>query len=479
MATVIRDFLSNSPWWVASGLGAAVVLAFWMFRRAQRRRQMAAILAVIQDMLKEPSGPGQRPGRRADPTAPGPLGELAQAINQLAGSVERRQARADQNHANQTALLQHIADVVIITDATQRVILVNPAAERLLDRPASILLGQPLAALLPPRELLDLLASADGSELPVQAEFRFAAARRTMQCQATVTALYTAKQFRGTLLFIRDLTDITAAFQMKTEFAANASHELRTPLASIRAAVETIQESWAELLEDPRGPTGDMVKRCVEIVGGHALRLHMMVQDLLDLSRSEDARAVVRKDRVDLVRVCEMVTSMYSGLAADKKVQLRVELDPDARALRGDERLLTLMLKNLVDNALKFTSAGGSVCIHSSTRPVPVPSAPQVFSPTPPVVSPASQLVLEVTDTGCGIPSEDQQRVFERFYTVNRSRGGADRGTGLGLAIVKHAVAALGGTVTLESELNKGTTIRCVFPLNATDNAVLASVPQR
>ncbi|MEI8195476.1 MAG: histidine kinase dimerization/phospho-acceptor domain-containing protein, partial [Phycisphaerae bacterium] len=408
------DFLSNSPWWAAAGMGAAVVLAFWMWRLAQRRRQTAAIMAVIQDLLKEPGEGrdaragtwGHYSGRRADPTAPGPLGELAQAINQLAGNVERRQVQAEQDQANQVALLQHIADVAIITDAEQRVILANPAAERLLDRPASALLGQSLPALLPPRELLDLMATSVVSELPVQAEFRLAGPRRTMQCQATVTALYTDQRFRGTLIFIRDLTDITAAFQMKTEFAANASHELRTPLASIRAAVETIQESWGELLEDPRGPSGDMVKRCVEIIGGHALRLHMLVQDLLDLSRTEDARGVVRKDRVDLTRVCDMVMSMYVALAAEKKVQLRVELDPDAHTLRGDERLLTLVLKNLVDNSLKFTPAGGSICIHAHTRPVPpapsalpaIPAAPALSAIAPaPAGTPVSPASVSAT----------------------------------------------------------------------------------
>ena len=215
----------------------------------------------------------------------------------------------------------------------------------------------------------------------------------------------------------------------------------------------------------------------------------MMVQDLLDLSRTEDPRAVVRKDRLDLQSVCDMVSGMYSTQAGDKHIQLRIDLAPDARAMRGDERLLILTLKNLVDNALKFTT-NGTVTIRSYVRsgqwPVAsnqngTPANPTTHDPQPTDHEPrttahdAPSVIVEVADTGCGIPLEDQQRVFERVYTVNRSRGGADRGTGLGLAIVKHAVAAMGGTVELHSELNKGTQIRCIFPPQQT--AVEEEIP--
>jgi signal transduction histidine kinase len=145
---------------------------------------------------------------------------------------------------------------------------------------------------------------------------------------------------------------------------------------------------------------------------------------------------------------------MFASMASEKQVELRVNLASDARSMRGDERLLTLVLKNLVDNALKFTTAGF----------VEIRAFRQERGDSTAGV-PSEAVVLAVEDTGCGIPLEDQQRVFERFYTVNRSRGGSDRGTGLGLAIVKHAVAAMGGNVQLESTPGQGTTMRCVFPV--------------
>lgn len=458
------SFFSNTPgWWAALACGALGTAAYYALRNRHRVRTLRGVQAVLQELIDKAREkpditalPGANTGKRADPTSAGPLGELARTVNQLAGVIEERRLAAAQDQENLHALLRHIVDAVLITDGRDRIILFNPAAEKLLDRPVPAVLGLTLSGLLNQRELLELHHQAAATRLPQTAQFRLTATRRSFPCEATATALYVGNDFRGTLLFIRDLTDITAAFQMKTEFVSNASHELRTPLATIRSAVETIQDSWPEVLDEPRGPSGDMTKRCIDIIGGHVLRLQMLVQDLLDLSRSEDSRALVRMDRVDLTHVSELVNSMYTGIAAEKKITLTVELAPEARSMRGDERLLILTLKNLVDNALKFTPTGGSVTIRSRVRPLEN--------------RPGQETLLEVSDTGCGIPPEDQQRVFERFYTVNRSRGGADRGTGLGLAIVKHAVAAMGGTVMLESELNQGTTIRCAFPIKGTDN---------
>jgi two-component system phosphate regulon sensor histidine kinase PhoR len=455
----LAELAAGSALWLGAALVLVFLLGVWLWERHRSRRALGGILNVLRELLAADDTPAER---RADPTVAGVVGQLARAANQLAGLQYERQLAAAQDHEHLEALLQHISDAVVLIGPDERIVRCNPAAEKLLERPAASLLGQTLPALLIHRDLLEHYRAARQARAACAAEFRITGPRRTAHWQVTASGLYTGSIFRGTLLFIRDLSDINAASQMKTDFAANASHELRTPLASIRAAVETIQESWPELADDPRGPAGDMVKRCVEIIGGHVLRLQSMVQDLLDLSRTEEPRGVVRTDRVDLSHVAEMVAAMYAGVAAEKHVALKIELAPEARNLRGDERLLTLTLKNLVDNSLKFTPAGGQVIVRSQLRPVAaVPDRPADRS----APHPAMQLLVEVADTGCGIPPEDQTRVFERFYTVNRSRGGADRGTGLGLAIVKHAVAAMGGTVTLESELNRGTTVTCWFPV--------------
>jgi signal transduction histidine kinase len=160
--------------------------------------------------------------------------------------------------------------------------------------------------------------------------------------------------------------------------------------------------------------------------------------------------------------VCDALAASSAAQLQEKHLDLKIDLAPNARSLQGDERLLTLTLKNLLDNAIKFTHKGGITIRSYRTTPngegAPA-TAEAAAAPQP------QEFVIEVSDTGIGIPPEDQERVFERFYTVNRSRGGADRGTGLGLSIVKHAVNAMHGTVELTSEPGKGTTIRCAYPL--------------
>ncbi len=261
------------------------------------------------------------------------------------------------------------------------------------------------------------------------------------------------------ILTFRDQTEWIASTQMKADFSANASHELRTPLASIRAAVETVLDAG---IDDQA-----TVKRCMDIIGGHVSRLQLLVQDLLDLSRTEDPNAVVRTDLIKLVELQKVLTQIFGSIAAQKGIELRFDIAPDAAVMRGDERLILLTLKNLVDNSIKFTSHG-SVIVRSYRQMRSATGQRGVPLRTGTVGSAEREefLILEVKDSGCGIPPEDRQRVFERFYTVNRSRGGSDRGTGLGLAIVKHAVAGMGGVVELESQVNIGTTMRCIWPMS-------------
>ncbi|MCL2647450.1 MAG: ATP-binding protein [Phycisphaerales bacterium] len=391
--------------------------------------------------------------RRVDEKMPGLGGELAKATNSLAEKLEARSAQAqlDSDHlVSLLAVLDHSNEIAIATDSSDVIRLVNPMASRVLGKPVEQLLNRSIKTVVHNPDLLALHKNAFHSAKPISAQITLQSLEngeggnggggRMLHCQATAATIYSGPHYRGTLLLLRDVTEIARTFQIKTDFVANASHELRTPLASIRAAVETIQ-SADDLTEN------ETIRRCVDIINSHTLRLQLIITDLLDLSRTEDPRALVRADMVNLPSLCELVMSMYAGNAAEKHILLRAELAPNARSIRGDERLLVLMLKNLIDNAVKFT-ASGTITIRSYLSES----------------SPTGDVVLEVQDTGCGIPLEDQQRVFERFYTVNRSRGGADRGTGLGLAIVKHSVAAMGGQVALLSELNKGTTIRCSFP---------------
>jgi len=438
-----------SPWVpvaVLLALPAAVVVIYGLRRHFARRKLITDIQLVVQDLMHG------RTERRADPTARGQLGQVARNVNQLAALTETALVEAEQNRRNLQAILAEADEIVVVTDEDDRIQLLNPAAERLLGRAGGEALGRPLAELFPQPELLALHQAAYSSSRPVTRHLRLPATRRTLDCLITASTMYAGPHFRGTLLVLRDLTDVQQSLQMKTDFVTNASHELRTPLATIMAAVETMGDALPATAAQANDTDLTLARRCTEIILTQASRLQLMVQDLLDLARTEDPRAVVRAEPVDLNHVCDLVVPLLAPAAAQKKLALRVDLAPDAGALRADERLLVLVLKNLVDNSIKFT-ASGQITIRSFLR----------HGATNGAASQAA-LILEVVDTGCGIPVEDQQRVFERFYTVNRSRGGADRGTGLGLAIVKHALTAMGASIQLESRIDQGTTVRCIFP---------------
>ena len=227
---------------------------------------------------------------------------------------------------------------------------------------------------------------------------------------------------------------------MKVDFVANASHELRTPIAAIKIAFETLRDVFRE---DPV-----QSERCIAVINEHLRRLEEMLRDLLDLSRVENTDL---KPRVAVVKTTDMlaaIKNMMGPTARLKNVDLRLGDDASTPTeFRTDLRLLNLVVKNLVENSIKFTPAGGRVTVsvgHAAHN---------------------DNVVLTVADTGIGIAPEHRERVFERFYQVDSARAGAaGRGTGLGLAIVKHAVHALNGTVTLQSAVGAGTTVMCEFP---------------
>ena len=203
--------------------------------------------------------------------------------------------------------------------------------------------------------------------------------------------------------------------------------------------------------------------RCMRIIDGHMQRLEEMLADLMELSRVESPELKPHLRETSAEELFALVRTSLGPMARQKGLELKFAGADGARVV-SDERLLNLVVKNLVENSIKFTPAGGAVTVSVDVGR-----------------DGAGEAVIAVTDTGIGIPPEHLDRVFERFYQVDAARSGsAGRGTGLGLAIVKHAVAALGGTVRIESTVGKGTTVTCVLPqraagAEATDAAAAAS----
>ncbi|VAX41993.1 Phosphate regulon sensor protein PhoR (SphS), partial [hydrothermal vent metagenome] len=243
-------------------------------------------------------------------------------------------------------------------------------------------------------------------------------------------------------------TEQATAMQLKTDFVANASHELRTPLASIKAAAETLHEVGGE---DPQ-----IRERLIAMIASNAERLEELSRDLLDLSSLESPEAACVIERVDLTAIAEDLHELFAEPCTTRQITLEFDLDDRLSTTWTDARLVRLVLRNLLDNAVKFADTGSVVRVRGSVSPGAgdAPGTTRLGA------------TLEVIDQGIGIPIAQQQRIFERFFQADEARTGspARRGTGLGLAIVKHALRALGGTIEVESVWQQGTTMTVDLP---------------
>ena len=242
-----------------------------------------------------------------------------------------------------------------------------------------------------------------------------------------------------------DVTELRRLETLRRDFVANVSHELRTPIASIRATSETLRSG---ALDDP-----EMAKEFVEIIDRNAQRLHRLVEDLLDLSKIEAKELDLKIQPLDARAEARAVVDLLRHGAEQRKSEVQVEA-PEGLLVQADPRALEQILTNLVDNAIKYGPPGARVTVRarqSLDRP--------------------GRVTFEVADDGPGIDATHLPRLFERFYRVDTGRSRALGGTGLGLAIVKHLAEALGGEVSVESALGKGSTFRVDLPASTGEPA--------
>jgi len=365
--------------------------------------------------------------------------ELADEFNRMAVDTCRKLSKLRHEQADLHALVDTLPDPILASDRQQRLILMNAPAARMLRLDADEALEKKVVSVISDAAVLEIFEAVEAASndptqpaLPLQRELRLLRGGQKLTIQAV--AARTADG--GTLVVLRDVSELARAIQMKTDFVANASHELRTPITAIKIAFETLREAYEE---DPQ-----QADRCLGVIDGNLRRLEEMLRDLLDLSRVEGPDHEAAAARVKVAELFSSVKNTVLPLAQQKSVEL-VFSDPEPREFISDARLLNLILKNLVENSVKYTLAGGKV--HVS------------------VAAENGSVKMTVADTGIGIAPEHIDRVFERFYQVDAARSGsAGRGTGLGLAIVKHAIHALNGSVQLESTMGVGTTVTCRFP---------------
>jgi two-component system phosphate regulon sensor histidine kinase PhoR len=253
---------------------------------------------------------------------------------------------------------------------------------------------------------------------------------KSILCQA---AFLSAQE--GVVVTLYDITEIQNLARIKKDFVLNVSHELRTPLTAIKG--------YAEALEDEGAAR---TRNYAETIIRHTDRLIRIVEDLIALATLEEKGLAYEPERVGLKEIAVNVVKLFEPKAKEKNLELRLEAAADLPLIYGDPFRLEQMFVNLVDNAVKYTEKG-SVWVRLAKAETGV--------------------VVEVGDSGIGIPEDDQSRVFERFYVVDKSRSRKTGGTGLGLSIVKHIVLLHGGRVDLRSSPGVGSRFRVYLPLGA------------
>ena len=316
---------------------------------------------------------------------------------------------------------------LVLLDEVGVILSINPAARRLLDA-AENCVGQDLLTVDRDVALSDALRQA-----AEQGHSEFRGQRNGREYQFDVTRIQSEGRMAGTVLLVFDVTERAFAERNRREFTANVSHELKTPLQGIIGS--------AELLENGLVKQED-VPRFIGHIRSEAQRLVTLIGDIIRLSQLDEGEPMPAEP-VELLALAREAAESLQSAAAARNVTITVEGEPVE--FTGVRRLLYEIVFNLCDNAIKYNTDGGRVQVT--------------------VTKEGETAAVTVRDTGIGIPPDQQDRVFERFYRVDKSHSKASGGTGLGLSIVKHAVQYHHGAIHLQSEVGKGTEIRVTFPV--------------
>lgn len=452
-----------TPVQIATVMGAGLLgfgVAAWQLRRRVEalRRLEAAATRILESNLLGPEDPSSRPAPAPIPPAsqlPAEFGPLAGALSGLRDRIRTQLKEVAKKSRNLEALIDAMDEPLLATDSSDRVILHSRSAEAILNAPPGGLLGRPINELFTQATVLAIHQSAKGGQTR-RDRIRLVTplGTRTFQISAAPVPAAWGEGVFGAVLALRDVTELDHAVQVKTDFVANASHELRTPVAAIRSAAETLESA----ADDPA-----MSARLCGMIVSHAARLEEMLRDLLDLSRLESPDVPLEIVPIDLIELQRTLRQLSELACRERNLTLSFELEDELYGLHTDRKLLTLILRNLVENATKFAYEGTAVRIVGTMLEWERPAGPSP-QPAPGVVR------FEVIDKGIGIPLQQQDRVFERYYQVDPARAGSvvpawRRGTGLGLAIVKHAVKALHGRCGINSVWSQGTTVYAELPV--------------
>ncbi|MBU4483151.1 MAG: cell wall metabolism sensor histidine kinase WalK [Actinobacteria bacterium] len=370
--------------------------------------------------------------------SPDEIGQLALSLDQMSEDLENKIKVISEDKNKMEIILSNVIEGIAAIDKKGKFILCNYAFEKIINCSRDKALGRFHWEIIRNNQLNELLKETlqKGRALTQEITILFP---QEKIFYASSTPLGEKENIWGVVVVLNNITKIKRLEKMRIEFAANVSHELRTPLTSIQGFVETLKEG---AINDP-----EKTQHFLKIIEKQSNRLNNLIEDLLHLSKIESQEIVMDLQSTNLKDLLDKVIAEFKEIIVQKKYQITTNISPQFPLLKVDPEQIELALRNLLDNAIKYTPEKGEISISVLER--------------------EKDIYIEVADNGIGIPSEHLPRIFERFYRVNKDRSRNLGGTGLGLAIVKHIAQAHKGTIGVDSELGKGSKFFFTLPKNS------------
>jgi two-component system phosphate regulon sensor histidine kinase PhoR len=414
----------------AASLAAAVIALLMAYFFSRSFTQRIRRLQAFAGSLVSTRAP-EAPERDSDDE----LGVLAGSLSGAASQLHQLLEKLSLESARREAILASMVEGVLAVDNELRVIFCNASFARAVGAQFPVQERLPVLTLVRDPTFLDLLSRVIVTHESIKQRLQLSAADgRAFEVQAAPLAV---RSRRGAIAILHDITDLERLERIRKDFVANVSHELRTPLTAIRGYAETLLDGALEDQENNR--------KFLEVIRAHAIRLNNIASDLLVLSELESGQTAAAPEPVLIREALEAAVRTVESEARIRGVTVHAA-QLDGGSIVGHKIRLEQAFVNLLDNAVKFNRPGGEVWIEAGRTG-------------------DGKARITITDNGIGIPSEDLPRVFERFYRVDKARSREVGGTGLGLSIVKHVIERMGGCVTVESELGKGSVFTVLLPL--------------
>jgi two-component system phosphate regulon sensor histidine kinase PhoR len=365
------------------------------------------------------------------------IGELGNAINAMADSLQVQMTRIQQNENQLESVLDNMINGIVMIDRTGKIVLMNRRAEEVLGFSARELVGRHFAEAKQQYELSQMIQEGLKSKEHLREEITFYFPEERLLELNLVPIQPEGNEFSGVLLVLQDVSAIRRLERMRSEFVANVSHELKTPITAVKGFAETLLGGAVNDEETARS--------FLQIIFDESDRLNRLIGDILELSKIESRRVPLVFSPVEVDTFIDKSIKLVQSEADRKHIELSMSIERGLYVEADEDRLRQIVM-NLLSNGINYTPEGGKVSLN-------VEGIGDDY------------IRIQISDSGIGIPKKDLPRIFERFYRVDKARSRSSGGTGLGLSIVKHLVELHKGTISVNSAVGVGSTFIIELPV--------------